>query len=225
MEEETYQKPRRKLSFTDHRQSQPPSFTQFYSNNHSSNYLQLAIDNLNELIKESEQQILNEQQLIINEENNKLNKIQNLQNEINHIQTNIDSLNNEIEKLTSGTYEMLVRQSQGALSRHNQVLKESIEHINHVLRKRSIVNDSSLDQLKKELINQQAKLFFIRNQLDIDHNKLTTNLSLLKECQQQRNQFEQIKLKKQVDLQNVQQIQSKFYFSFFFLFSIFRFSI
>jgi DNA repair exonuclease SbcCD ATPase subunit len=212
MEEETYQKPRRKLSFIDNHHSQRPSFTQFYSNNHSSDYLQLAIYNLNQLIKQSEQQIIEEQQLITIEENNKLNKIQNLQNEINHLQTNIDSLNNEIEKLTTDTYEMLVRQSESALIRHNQLLKESIEHINHVLRKRSIANDSSLEQLKKELTNQQEKLFLIRNQLDIDHNRLATNMSLLKECQQQRNQFEQIKLKKQVDLQNIQQIQSKFLF-------------
>jgi len=216
MDEETYKKPRRKLSFTDNHYSQRPSFTQFYSNNHSSDYLQLAIYNIDQLIKQSQQQIIEEQQLITSEENNKLNKIQNLQNEMNHIQTSVDSLNNEIEKLTSSVYEMLVRQSEGVLIRHNQLLKETIEHINQVLRKRSIANDSSLDQLKKELVNQQEKLFLIRNQLDIDHNKLVTNMSLLKECQQQRNHFEQIKLKKQVDLQNVQQIQSKFdiFFSF-----------
>lgn len=210
MDGEIYQNPRRKLSFSDTHHSQYSSFTPVYSHNHSSNYLQLAINNFNQLIKESDQEIFDEQQLIINEENKKLNKIQNFQNEINHIQTNIDSLNNEIDKLTANTYDMLVKQNEGALIRHHQLLKESIEYINHVLRKRLIVNDSSLEQLKKELTNQQEKLFLIRNQLDIDHNQLTTNMSLLKECQEQRKQSEQMKLKKQVDLQNIQQIQSEF---------------
>lgn len=219
MEEETYRKLRRRLSFIGNHHSQQPSFTQFYSNNHSSDYLQLAIYNLNQLIKESEQEIFNEQKRIENEENIKLNKIENLQNDLNHIQINIDSLNNKIEKLTYGTYEMLFRQNEGALIRHNQLLKESIEHINHVLRKRTLINDLSFEQLKKELINQQEKLFLIRNQLDIDHNKLSTNISLLKECQQQRNQFEQTKLKKQIDMQNIQHIESKFYFIIYSIFS------
>ena len=214
MDEAASQKTRRKLSFMDNRQSHRPSFSQFYSNNHSSNYLQLAINNLTQLIQESEGQIFEEQQSIINEENNKLNRMQNLQNDITHLQTNIDSLSHEIDKLTSSTYDMLVRQSEGALIRHNQLLKESIEHINHVLRKRSIATDASLEQLKKDLTNQQEKLFLIRNQLDIDHNKLATNISLLKECQEQRNQLEQMKSKKQGDLQHIQQVQGRSIASF-----------
>jgi chromosome segregation ATPase len=214
MDEEIYHKARRKLSFIDKRHTHRPSFPQFYSNNHSTNYLQLAVNNLNQVIKESEQQIFDEQQSFINEEN----QIQNLQNEINHFQTNIDSLSHEIDKLTLSTFDMLARQSEGALIRHNQLLKESIEHINHILRKRSIATDSSLEQLKKDLTNQQEKLFLIRNQLDIDHNKLATNISLLKECQQQRNQLEKKKIKKQIDLQT---IQGKSLFPFFQIFSFY----
>ncbi len=214
MDEEIYHKARRKLSFIDKRHNHRPSFSQFYSSNHSTNYLQLAVNNLNQVIKESEQQIFDEQQSIINEEN----QIQNLQNEINHFQTNIDSLSHEIDKLTLSTFDMLARQSEGALIRHNQLLKESIEHINHILRKRSIATDSSLEQLKKDLTNQQEKLFLIRNQLDIDHNKLATNISLLKECQQQRNQLEKKKIKKQIDLQT---IQGKSLFPFFQIFSFY----
>ncbi len=195
MDEKLYQKARRKLSFIENRHTHRPSFSQFYSNNHSTNHLQLAINNLNQLI----------QQLIINEEN----QIQNLQNEITHLQTNIDSLTHEIDRLTLNTFDMLARQSEGALIRHNHLLKENIEHINHVLRKRSIAADSLLEQLKKDLTNQQEKLFLIRNQLDVDHNKLATNISLLKECQQQRNQFEQKKNKKQIELQTIQQIKGK----------------
>ena len=212
MDEATNQRARRKLSFLSTRHSQQqPSFSQFYSHNHSSNYLQLALNNLTQLIKESEQELIDEQRSIINEQNQKFNRIEKLQNDINHVQTSIDSLTQEIEKLTFDTYDMLVRQSEGALIRHNQVLKESIEHINQVLRKRFIANDSSsLEQLRKDLTHQQEKLFLIRNQMDIDHNKLTTNMSILRECQEQRNQLEHIKTKKQVDLQNIQHIQGKF---------------
>lgn len=209
MDEATNQRTRRKLSFLSSRHSQQPSFSQFYSHNHSSNYLQLAINNLTQLIKESEQQLIDEQQSIINDEKQKLNRIETLQNDINGIQNNIDSLTQEIEKLTLDTYDMLVRQSEGALIRHNQVLKESIEHINQVLRKRSIANDSSLEQLKKDLIHQQEKLFLIRNQMDIDHNKLATNMSILRECQEQRSEFEQNKNKKQINLQNIRHTQGK----------------
>ena len=213
MDEATNQRARRKLSFLSSRHSQQPSFSQFYSQNHSSNYLQLAINNLTQLIKESEQQLIDEQQSIINGEKQKLNRIETLQNDISGIQNNIDSLTQEMEKLTFDTYDMLVRQSEGALIRHNQVLKESIEHINQVLRKRSIANDSSLEQLKKDLINQQEKLFLIRNQMDIDHNKLATNMSILRECQEHRSELEQNKSKKQMDLQNIRHTQGNSFHS------------
>lgn len=209
MDEATNQRARRKLSFLSFRHSQQPSFSQFYSQNHSSNYLQLAIHNLTQLIKQSEQQLIDEQQSIINDEKHKLTRIETLQTDINGIQSNIDSLSQEMDKLTFDTYDMLVRQSESALIRHNQVLKESIEHINQVLRKRSFTNDSSFDQLKKDLIHQQEKLFLIRNHMDIDHNKLTTNMSILRECQEQRNQFEQNKNKKQLNLQTIQHTQGK----------------
>lgn len=220
MVEAANQRARRKLSFLSSQSSQQPTFSQFYSHNHSSNYLQLALNNLTQLIKESEQQIIDEQKSIVNDENRKLNRIQNLQNDIHHVQTSIDSLTQEIEKLTFDTYDMLVRQSETALIRHNQILRESIEHINQVLRKRSIVNDSSsLEQLRKDLSQQQEKLFLIRNQMDIDHNKLATNMSILRECQEQRNQLEHIKTKKQVELQNIQHIQGKSLVSFSLMFS------
>jgi len=207
MTNETYHKARRKLSFLEHDQSQQPSFSQFYSHNHPSNYLQLSIHNLNQLIKQTEQQIYDEQQTIVYEENIRLNRIENLQNDINQIQTTIESLNRELEQLNSDTTEMLFRQNESALVRHHQLLKQSIEHINHVLRRRSNSNESLFDQLKVDLTSQQEKLFLIRNQLDIDQNKLTTKLTLIKQCQQQRNQYEQIKIKKQFELQNLQENQ------------------
>jgi len=99
------------------------------------------------------------------EENIRLNRIENLQNDINQIQTTIESLNRELEQLNSDTTEMLFRQNESALVRHHQLLKQSIEHINHVLRRRSNSNESLFDQLKVDLTSQQEKLFLIRNQL------------------------------------------------------------
>ncbi len=211
MDEKIYQKARRKLSFVDNRHSHQPTFSQFYLTNHSTDHLQLATDHLNQFIQQSEQQIFDEQQSIINEEN----QIQNLQNEITHLQTNIDSLTHEIDKLTLNTFDTLARQSEGALIRHNHVLKESIEHINHILRKRTMETDSSFEHFKKDLTKQQEKLFLLRNQLDVDHNKLATNISLLKECQEQRNEYEQKKIQKQIELQTIQQTQGKSFFRFF----------
>ena len=222
MNEETFRKLRRKLSFADNPVSQRISPPQSYSNTHSTNYLQLAIDNLNHLINESEQQIAIEEQLKTNEDGNILSKIQNLQSEINQNQNTINSLNNRIEKLSIDTYEMLAKLNEAALIRHNRLIIESIEHIKYILHKDFVINDPSIIQLKKELINQQEKLYSIRSQLDIDHNKLITDINLLTKCQQKRNKLEQIKLKQQTDLQNIQQNESKFYFYLFSNFILFH---
>lgn len=212
MNEESFRKLRRKLSYSDTPVSQRISPSQSYSNTHPTNYLELAIDNLNHLINESEQQILIEEQLKTNEDSNILSKIQNLQSEINQNQNTINSLNNKIEKLSVDTYEMLAKLNEAALIRHNRLIIDSIEHIKHILHKDFITNDPYILQLKKELINQQEKLYSIRSQLDIDHNKLITNIDLLNKYQQKRNKLEQIKSKQQTDLQNIQQNESKYYF-------------
>jgi hypothetical protein len=222
MDEEPLQKPRRTLSYVENHHLRATSHAQSTSNTHSTNYLQLAIDNLNQLIHESEQQMLAEEQIKTNEDKNALSKIQHLQYEINHRQNSINSLSNKIEKLTFDTYEMLVRLSEAALIRHNRIIVESIEHIDRIVRKDSVAEDSSIEQLKEELTNQQEKLYLIRNQLDIDHNKSITNIGLLNEYQQKRNLLEKSKLKRQSELQNIQKNQSKFDF---YLSSIFPFSL
>ncbi|CAF1382824.1 unnamed protein product [Adineta ricciae] len=173
-------------------------------------HLETVLDSLNHLIDQSHQQIIDEQQSMSDVEQKKLDQMQVLQSEIQQIENQIASLHNETEQLTLETCSMVVRQNETALIRHNKLLKGTIEHINHILSKRSIVNDPLFDQLRKDLTSQQEKLFFIRNQLDIDHNQLTTNVSLLKECQEQRKQLEQIMLEKQSDLQSIQKNQDDY---------------
>ena len=175
-------------------------------------HFQIVLDSLNHLIDQSNQQIIDEKRSISNVEQKKLDQIQVLQSEVQQIENQIAALHNETEQLMLETCSMVVRQNETALIRHNKLLKETIEHINHILGKRSIANDPLFDQLRKDLTSQQEKLFFIRNQLDIDHNQLTTNVALLKECQEQRKQLEQIILEKQADLQSIQQNQGKQFF-------------
>ncbi|CAF0785390.1 unnamed protein product [Adineta ricciae] len=138
-------------------------------------HLQIVLDSLNHLINQSNQQIIDEKQSMSDVEQKKLDQIQVLQSEVQQIENQIASLHNETEQLTLETCSMVVRQNETALIRHNKLLKGTIEHINHILGKRSIVNDPLFDQLRKDLTSQQEKLFLIRNQLDIDHNQLTTN--------------------------------------------------
>lgn len=166
------------------------------------NSLQSILDTLNQLVEQSERQIAEEQQAISNEEYQ-------MSRDIDQVQQRIDAVNNETEKLTLDTCALLVRCGEAVLVRHNRLLKESIDRINQVLGKRPIVEDPVFEQLRKDMRGQQEKLFLVRNQLDIDHNQLTTNINLLKDCYDQRKQLMQNRLQRQSSSSNLLKVQGR----------------